>query len=96
MTTPVAIPPGTFLIPVKGQPAVVDTTGQWHQILQTEGITVEAEPAGDTEDVLVMAPVIKGTWSLPFSSTKNAAAFGNFSVDALENNAWVGDNLDCS
>jgi hypothetical protein len=63
--------------------------------METEGIIVE-DSTGNTKDVSVNASVIRGTWSLPFSSTKNLTAFGNFNVDALENNAWVGDIFDCS
>jgi hypothetical protein len=88
--------PGTFLIPVPGKPAVVDTAGEWHQILTNEGIDVTAD-ANDNKDVTVTASVVKNNWTLPFSSTENAIAFGSqYDVDALENNAWLGDALYCS
>lgn len=87
---------GTFLIPVNGQPAVVDPNGEWHQILGKESIALDPDEK-DPKDVSVTATIIKDTWTLPFSSIKNAAAFGSvFNVDALENNAWVGDAFNCS
>jgi hypothetical protein len=84
-----------FLVRVGDEPAVVETTGEWSQILDKAKLNANSPAVLSTDGEKDVTVTADSFWGLQFSSTKNETYLGE-DEDKLRNHAWVGDELDCT